>query len=508
MPKSQDPGNSYEAPADLGDLKRKSVRGGMITLFSQGISILIQLASTVILSRLLSPNDYGTVAMVLAITSFVGMFNDLGLSSAAIQKKDLTDAQQSNLFWLNVAMGTTLSVIIALAAPLVARFYGRSELLPITLALSPSLIIASLGAQHHTRLVREMQFIRKATATIAGSIVALGVAVICARNGLAYWSLVWSNLTGAAVTTTLVFVLSPFWPSWYRKGAGIRSMVGFGVNISGFNIVNYLHRNLDNVLIGRFWGSGPLGLYSKAYSLLMFPNQTVRGPINAVAFPALSKLQGNPEAFRIYYRRITLAAAAISMPIAAYLFVLANPLITVALGEQWLEAATTFQILALVAFIQPSSSFRGVVVKSLGRSRDYLHLGVLEAAFTSTGFCIGVVWGANGVAISYVVSIYLVMPLLFYIAFRDAPVKFADFLRAVRYPAIASGLAGLSTWGLLHVTVLQSVSPSFQLGLSAAFFTLAYVGIFTATKDGMKCLTMIREAIPARIAAKITGARP
>jgi PST family polysaccharide transporter len=485
-----------DARIDLADLKQKSLRGGMVTMASQGVSIVIQLASTVILARLLSPDDYGTIAMVLAITSFAGLFLDLGLSSATIQKKDLTDAQQSNMFWLNVAMGATLTVVVAAAAPVVAWFYGKPELIPVTLALSLMFLISSLAAQHIARMVRDMKFARKATASLTGSLVTLIVAVTCALGGLAYWSLVWGLLAGAAVTTLLSFLLSRFWPSWYVKGAGIRGMLGFGANVTGFNLVNYFHRNLDNVLIGKFWGVEALGLYSKAYSLLLFPIQAIRGPLNSVAYPGLSKLQDNPAAFRAYYHRLTVATSALSMPFAACMFVVAEPLIEIALGPRWLPAASIFQILSLVAFIQPSATLRGVVVKSIGKASAYLKQGVVQAVFISAGFCIGVMWGAKGVSISYVISYYSIMPFVFRISLREAPVDFRDFLRACCSPAVAAITALLASWLIARALLSPAEHALVKLIVPSTVFAAFYAVVLATTRDGRHLYRLIYSVLP------------
>ena len=151
---------------DVKELKKKSMRGGVVTMVSQMITIAVQLVSTVVLARLLSPDDYGTIAMVIVVIAFAGLFRELGLSSAAIQKKGLTREQQSNLFWINLCLGAGLTIIVAAASPLVAQFYGKPELLNVTLALSASFFIGSLGTQHAAFLVREMLFVRRAAATI------------------------------------------------------------------------------------------------------------------------------------------------------------------------------------------------------------------------------------------------------------------------------------------------------------------------------------------------------
>lgn len=442
----------------------------MITMLSQGISISIHLVSTVVLARLLTPDDYGTLTMVMAVTAFAGLFRDLGLSSAAVQKKHLTNAQQSNLFWLNVAMGAALTAIVAAASPLVAWFYGKDELVPITLALSLSFLIGSLGTQHAVRLVRDMKFARKAIATITGSLVSLGVAVTCAYQNLAYWSLVWGSLAGAVTTTLLLLLLSPFYPSWFKRGAGIREMIGFGANVTAFDIVNYFQRNLDNILIGRFWGPGELGLYGKAYSLLMLPINSIRGPINAVAFPVLSKLQDRPDEFRDYYLKTTTLIALLSMPMAAFLFISAKPVIALVLGPGWLGVAPIFSWLALAAFIQPASGFAGSLLLSLGQASRYFSCGFFNAALVSISFVIGVRWGGIGVAIAYAIVNYLILYPWLSWAFHRSPVSFGMFVKACSLPALASLL------GVVVCVAADSVTGK----LPAALQIAASLGLFTA----------------------------
>lgn len=457
----------------MADLKRKSVRGGMITMGSQVVSIAIQLASTVILARLLSPKDYGVIAMVMAITSFAGLFRDLGLSSAAIQKKDLTHAQQSNLFWLNVAMGALLTLLVASGSPLVVWFYGKPELLWITIALSSAFLIGSLGTQHGARLVREMQFGRQAVATITGALVGLGMSISLAFTGLGYWALVWGNLSCVVTTTILRFILSPFRPGWISKGSGVRDMLKFGANVTAFDFVNYFHRNLDNILIGKFWGSIQLGYYSRAYSLLMLPINSLRGPINAIGFPALSRLQDQPDAYRNYYRKVTCLLALISMPFGAFLFVTAKSIIALALGPQWDGIVPIFAILATVGFVQPVITLWGMVVLSRGMGRRYLHLGVFNTLCSVIGFAAGLRWGPIGVATGYAIVTYLsAYPILRW-AFIDTPLSFMDFLSSCIRPFVAS-IASTAACALL-TSQLDQMSPVLYIACMAATFAPCYL---------------------------------
>lgn len=481
---------------DLAELKRKSIRGGSVTVATQAVSVVIQLASTVILARLLTPEDYGVLAMVSAVTAFAGLFQDLGLSAAAIQKKNITNAQQSNLFGINLMMGVLLTVLVASISPLVAGFFEKPEVLGVTVALSFDFLIRSFGAQSNAVLVRNMQFGRQAIARISGAVAYLVTAVTFALQGASYWSLVWGTLVGGLTTTVLLVSLSPFRPTGLARGTGVREMAKFGANITGFSLVNYFARNLDNILIGRFNGAEALGFYSRAYALLMFPIQSVREPINAVAFPAMSRLQGHPAAFRDYYRRITQVLAFTSMPMTSFLFVASAPLIDILLGPGWSEVSRIFALLAITGFIQPVASLRGNVLLSLGRGNRYLQWGIFNAVCVSFGFLIGIRWGIFGIASSYAIVNYLILYPSLLLAFKDTPLRPVDFFRSIAIPAAASLAAALLSSlasGLLDYLSLRPVIDLIALG---AVFLPAYLVSVAMIPGGRKLLVQLAALLP------------
>ena len=473
---------------DFTELKRKSVSGGVVTIGSKVITIVVQLVSTVILARILTPEDYGTLAMVTAITAFAALFRDLGLSSAAIQKKGLTAAQQSNLFWLNVLMGGFLTVLIASCAPLVAQFYGKPELASVTLVLSLSFIITSLGTQHGAMLVRRMQFGRSSGARISGALATLGVSVVCGLKGYAYWSLVWGTLAGATVTTLLLFVLSPFRPGLPNRGSGVRELVGFGVYVTAFNFVNYFSRNLDNILIGKFVGADALGIYGRAYQLLMFPIINLRAPIESVAFPAMSKLDPQSDEFRSYYCGLISILALLTMPLMAWMFVAADGIIHVVLGPQWSAAVPVFSVLAIVGFIQPVTSMRGLILLSSGQSRRNLSAGIITALVVSLAFCVGVVWGAIGVAWAYTLVVWLLSYPMFLYSIRNTSIRPMDLFISIIRPLIASSCGLLicryciseSTGNNLMLSMLLKAGIIFSLAAIVFFADVSRRNLFYA----------------------------
>lgn len=458
--------------SDVATLKKRSVRGGAITLVSQATTVVLQLASTVVLARMLTPDDYGVMGMVLSFVALAALFKDLGLSSAAIQKADLTVDQQSNLFWINALFGLALSLVFAAAAPLVAWFYGRPELLGLTWVLSLTFVLGGLSAQHNAMMVRHMHFGRQAIVNISAIVVTFAVSVGLAFLGYGFWALGWGHVAGAAARTLLIWVFSPFVPGGWKRGAGTMDMIRFGANVTGFNFVNYFSRNLDNILIGKFVGADALGVYGRAYQLMLFPVQNLRGPINAVTYPVLCRLQDRPEEWRRYHMQTLRVLAFLTMPLVAWMFLVSEPLILLLLGEKWAGIVPLFQILAIVAFIQPAASMVGSVMLSVGHTRRYFLQGTAIAVAFAIAFGIGVQWGAQGVAWAYATVVYLALVPLLAAGYWNTSLTVLDFFRSIHLPAVIA-LTSLA----VSMLVRQRVAVS-NYGYDIALLSLVFLAAF------------------------------
>lgn len=462
------------------DLRQRTVRGGVVTLGAQGIRFVLTTASFVVLARLLTPDDYGLIAMVTAIIGLAGHFKDIGLAEATIQREHITHDQVSTLFWLNTAISTTIALLIAAAAPAIANFYGEPRLVAVTLVLAANFAISGLLIQHQALLRRAMHFNQLAVINIASLIISVAAGIISAAMGAGYWALV--IMPSAAIVSSVagMWIACPWRPGRPVRGSGVRSMLAMGGNFAGFNIINYAARNLDNVLIGRWWGTAELGLYNRAYGLLMLPLTQINGPMSGVAVPAMSRLQNDPPRFRRFYLKAISLLTAVTMPLSLGLLALADEAVLVLLGDQWTEAATIFRFLAISSVVQPITNTVGWLYISRGRTDRMLQWGLIGTPIICLSFAAGLPWGGQGVALAYALTMVgiITIPCLWY-ATRGTMITLLDIAGAVWQPIAAAGIAALCTFAVRQMLV-STLPPAAVLTVGLITMAAIYAAITLA----------------------------
>jgi PST family polysaccharide transporter len=447
------------------NIKALSVRGGAASIAAQAVTFAIQMISTVVLARLLTPADFGLVAMVTAITGFASMFVSLGLAMVTVQKPEISHQQISNLFWVNAAVSLLIALTITALAPLISWFYGDPRLIAITAALSGVLIFGGLTVQPLALLQRQMRFTALGTVQIVSSLAGLIAAVSASLLGAGYWSLVIMQAIIPFASMIGVWLACRWWPNWPIKRSGLRGMLAFGANLTGSDVLNYLSRSLDNILIGWRWGAEALGFYSKAYALMMLPLALVGSPFSTVAVPTLSRLMDDPKRYRQYYLKAISLKAFVTMPGMIFLAVMSKQVIQIALGPQWLEASRIFMILAVAGLGQPVAVSANWLFISQGRSGDKLKWGIIWSSIILTAFVVGLPWGAVGVATCYSIASWATTPFLFWFAGRKGPVTASHIWKAI-LPFFWVSLCVMAALLLLQSHVPQ---PNLLLELLSAF---------------------------------------
>jgi len=306
--------------------------------------------------------------MVTAITGFVVVCKDARLSMATVQSEEIDHGRISTLFWINVSLSAAMVLLLAALAPAIALLYGEPCLIWLTIGMAASFIFMGLTVQHEALLKRQLRFEALVVVNVASQVAGVVVAVLAAGLGAGCWALVAMAATTALVNAVGVWSACDWRPDPPRLHSGVRSMLAFGGNLSLSAIVNNGARSLGNILIGSVCGSSLLGIYNKAYLLLLLPFQQFAAPITSVALPALSPLQVDSDGFHRYFRGGILLMTALGMPLVAFAYVTAPDLIMVVLGEQWTEVTPIFRALAPAAFVETFNVANGWAFIPLGRA--------------------------------------------------------------------------------------------------------------------------------------------
>ncbi|KXF75872.1 succinoglycan transporter [Paramesorhizobium deserti] len=462
--------------ADHSQFGRIALRGGIVTGGAQAIKMALQFLSVVILARLLAPEDFGLIASVGPIVAFVGLFQNLGLQQAVIQRKEIDQRQLNQVFWLSVLVGLCCTAVVAALAPAVAAFYGDARMTGITIAAGLPLFFGSLAALPFALMNRQLQFGQLAINDVITALAGLLTVIAAALAGMGYWSLVLGPAVSAIVALAAAWRAAKWKPD--RPVLGVDSdIISFGANLTGFNIVNFFSRNLDNILIGKYSGAVELGYYDRAYKLLLFPLQNINQPLTRVMIPLLSRIQDDKARFRDIYMRTNWLLAAVTIPGIAALTLTSGQVVGLLFGERWLAVAPIFAWLGIAGLIQPISSTTGWIFICQGQTKTMFRWGIYSSLTTVLSFVVGLQWGAVGVAAAYAISGYVLrVPVLAVLMQRVGPVTAGDFLM-VQGLFIISALLAWGCYQLLPggftqqsdlLAVILAVALNYALALALA----------------------------------------
>lgn len=424
------------------NLKDHSIKSGSIVVFSRLLNYFIQMFSTIIMARILTPSDFGLVAMVYTLTGFLLIFQDLGLTDATIQQPKINQKQVSTLFWINILFCFLFTIIIILLSPALAWFYKDKRLINITIVSSLNFIFIGLSVQHIALLKRKMSFFALSIIEIISTIISIVSIIILAIIGWGYWSIVMRPIIFNIVRTLIVWIYYKWIPALPSFHSGIKSMLKFGVNSIGYFFINYFARNFDKAVIGWKFGAKDLGLYDKSFSLFILPISQITIPLHHVVVAALSKLKNDQEKYKRYYLKALDILCFIGFPLCFFMTSISNDLIKFLLGEQWTQASKIFFILGLGASMQLIYSTVGWLSASLGRADRWFYWGIIGSSLTIIAIIIGLFFGIYGIAISYSAILYLItFPGLLYSG-KPVNLKFTELLSVLWRYFISSVIAG------------------------------------------------------------------
>jgi PST family polysaccharide transporter len=483
----------------LGDLRSRAVSGTLITASAQASKFALNLISAVVMARLLTPEDFGLVAMVTTVTGFLLVFKDAGLSTATIQKAEITHAQVSNLFWINVGVSAVLSLVVAALAPVVAWFYKDPRLVAVTLALAGAFAISGAVVQHQALLNRQLRFRAIAVIDISSIVLGLFTGVVMAYLKFGYWSLVGMQLSTGLAELFLTVCVSRWRPQLPTRGTGTVSLLRFGASLTVASLFRRIAGASDNLLIGRWYGADAVGLYSRAAILFMRPVDQLIVPLESVFTPILSRLQNDPARYRRTFLQVYGAVALFGVPVAGLFLALSRPLVLVVLGPKWEQAIPIFGWFTMAGLYFPLYYAVMWLLNTQGRGKDIITTSLILSITTIGSIVAGLPFGPVGVAAAFsCVGLLVRLPVQFYIVGRRGPVSTADLWTvALRY---------LPNWGVvLAVTHLTSRvlppqwSSMLQLCLCASAGILVGVvlvfGLPWQRKDALRLWDLLKPLI-------------
>lgn len=449
-------------------LRCLAVRGAGVSVLSGGLEIGIQIIATVVLARLLTPADFGVVAMVTTLSLLLSNFGFNGFTEAVLQREEINDFLASNLFWINVGAGLLFTIGFGAAGPLMARFYRDPHVVPVAAGISLTMFIFSGAVLHQALLKRAMRFSAVAGNDMFARFISVAVSVFLAWAGCGYWALVAGAIAQALSVALGAFILCRWVPSLPRRVAGTVSMVKFAMHVYGRFGVNYGARNMDNVLVGWRFNAQALGFYKRAYDLFALTGSLLVSSLTAVAVSALSRLNRDP----IQYKRAFLGAlgvtAFVGMGVGADLTLVGKDVIRLLLGSRWEESGRIFTFFGPGIGVMLLYGTHGWIHLSIGRPGRWLRWGIVEFAFTALLFLVSLPWGPVGIAVAWSTSFWiLTIPALWY-AGRPIGFGIRPMLTAVWKYIVASLLVG---WACFAVRV---AFPSFA-GLPDAARALARI---------------------------------
>jgi len=454
------------------DLRNQFVKSVKWASFSKFIRLSLQYVTLLVLAYFLAPKDFGLMSTAMIYIGFFNLIKDLGFASAIIRIEKESNTLYSSIFWINLFVGIFLSILIFLLSDVIAKYYKINDLRFIIRVLSFSFFFSSLTGLPNSILEKNMRFNILAGIEVIATFLASGTAIILAILEYGVWSLVLQNIVFVSITFCATWLAADFLPSFSYDKNEIKKVLGFGIHLSGFNILNYLVRNADYFLIGKFLGMQSLGYYSLAYRIMLFPIQNITSVINRVLYPILAKVKDDNTRTQKIYLSVSKSVAFFTFPIMLTFFVVNNNFVTIFLSEKWQPIIPVLYVLVPIGMLQSVYTLAGVLFLIKDKTQLWFYWGIFSAIITLLGFYIGLKWNILGVAIGYLISNLILMFPGSYIAFNLIKLKVQSFLKNLSRTFAISMTTAFLTF-LLKI-VINDINSYYSFFLLISFSLTAY----------------------------------
>jgi O-antigen/teichoic acid export membrane protein/glycosyltransferase involved in cell wall biosynthesis len=438
-------GNFVPPAATGGEIRRLTVRGAGATLFAGGMTLAIQVTATIVLARLLTPTDFGLVAIATAFSLLLVNFGFNGLTEAIVQREEVSDALASNLFWLNISFGVLLTIAFAESGSLVAKLFHDPPVKNICVGISLTIFATSASTVHLALLKRAMRFPAASAIDISARVVSVLVSIALAVLGWKYWALVAGAVAQPVTQGIGALVLCQWRPGLPRRVAGTGSALLFALHTYGNFAINYTTRNTDNLLVGWRFDAQQLGFYKKAYDLFALAVSQFVSSIAIVVVAGLSRLKTDSDLYRRYLLSAVGMTAFVGMGLGITLTLAGPDLIYALLGPKWGPAGQIFRFFGPGIGIMILYTTQSWIHLSVGRPDRWFRWSIVEFVVTCLLFIIGLRWGPVGIASAWSVSYWIMaIPAILY-AGEPISLDLRSLLSAIWRYVAASLVAGVVT---------------------------------------------------------------
>lgn len=494
-------------------LKKRALVGAGFSVFAQTANYGIQTVGTIIMARILSPEDFGLVSMVATFSILVQNFGVNGFTEAIIQREELTDDEMKKLFWVNFLIMAGLTVFFVILSPAIAWFFGEKQLTSISAWMALSIIFSGLGTCHLALLSRYMKFKQSAIAQVLAGVISTALGIVTALEGFGFWSLVLRRVSLPLVAAGFAWLFCRWKPGIPAKGTSIKSILTFSYKTYGNYLLSYVRNNLDKILVGKAFGKGPLGHYDRATQLsAVLPNQ-VTVALQGVGIATLSRLAGDPPRFRSYFAKALSVLAFIGFPGSVLFTLVGKDIITVLLGDRWSIAGAIFAALGPGIGVFVIYNTNVWLHISLGRVDRLLKWGFIVLGTSVVFYSLGLLFGPIGVAVAYSIMFYiLLIPALWY-AGKPAGIRTSFYMEILWKYWTAAFVSGFLYWAVSTFVVsvagfYSKAAPLARIGLTSAIYPFFYLAIIAILFRGFQPVAMlyslIKEMLSRRPASRTT----
>jgi len=453
-----------------------SIRSGLLWNFGSQIMIrILSLGVGILMARILTPNDFGIVAVAMVVWEMIALLGQLGLGAKLIQQQKNVAEYANATFWLNLLMNTTIALLALAVSPFAAEFYGNPTITPIIQVLAAGFILSAFGNTHSTLLQKKMAFRTLSTLDVGLTLLKILIAVCMLFAGFGFWSLILPELFKRPFRIIALWKLESWRPRFHLGLEYWRDIFAFGKFVFGTTIVRYLNINGDYLIIGKVLGAPSLGLYKFGYGLANWPVENIVWIFGRVMFPAFSHLQNNIKEMQRLYLRVVETLSIVSFPLLIGLLSVADLLIPAVYGEKWRPAVLPLKIIIVFTTVRTISTLGGQILMALGQPGKEFKMNAFQVIPLLTAVYIGSRFGIVGVAVgmSVVLTGFAVWFLVITNKAIDLPIK--HLIKAVIPALLSSGVMYMAVFLFLRWTATTQFGLYGVLSISVCLGAVAYV---------------------------------